>query len=205
MPTSSKSARAGRPRRVPLPGCARQYFGHGGSGAARREREALKQAGGGVRQAEDREFLILVDLLAEATGVGARKHTRVCEGDERDADGRGHEAGEVIQARRTARRMPGDPAGTVPTTGTSLASPSVLTTRVAPTTAARMAGKRGATRRKTMISASEPAPIANAVALASLRLCTRSRRAGMSFSAGVENPRSLGIWTTITVTAMPMR
>ena len=60
--------------------------------AAGGDREALEEAGREVRDAEDRELLVLVDLLAQPPGVAARQDARVGERDERDADRRGDAA-----------------------------------------------------------------------------------------------------------------
>ena len=60
-------------------------------------------------------------------------------------------------------------AGTEPTTTTRSSRPSAATITVAPTTAMKTPGTRGATRRRPSISTSDPAPRASAVALVSSR------------------------------------
>ena len=99
----------------------------------------------------------------------------------------------------------GSPAGTSPTTGISSARPRAATITVAPTTATNTPGTFGATRRRPRMTTSDPTPMASAVALVSSSPATKSRSAGIRFSASTEKPNSFGSCATTTVTAMPIR
>ena len=90
-------------------------------------------------------------------------------------------------------------------TATWPARSSAATAAVAPTTARSTPGIFGETRRRPTIVAIEPMPIASAAGSVSSSPATKSRTAGIRFSASTENPNSFGSWATITVTAMPAR
>ena len=72
-------------------------LGDGGARAARGDREPLEEPGRDVRDAEDRQLLVLVDVLAEPAGVAARQDARVGERHEGDPDRRGEERLEVLE------------------------------------------------------------------------------------------------------------
>ena len=86
----------------------------------------------------------------------------------------------------------GRPPGTLPTTGMSSARPRTLTDTVAPTTASKTPGNRGAKCRRTRISTSEPAPSASAVPFVSSSPTMKSRTPGTSRSGSMERPSSWG-------------
>ena len=72
-------------------------LGDGGARAARGDREPLEEPGRDVRDAEDRELLVLVDLLAKPARVAARQDARVGERDEGDPDRRGEQRLEILE------------------------------------------------------------------------------------------------------------
>ena len=67
------------------------------------------------------------------------------------------------------------------------------------------AGILGETRRRPMIVAIEPMPIASAAGSVWSSPATKSRTAGMKFSARPRTRTASGAGATITVTAMPAR
>ena len=130
-------------------------FGDRGARAARRDREALEQPRGDVGDAEDRELLVLVDLLAQPARVAARQDARVGERDERDPDrGRNQPLEVVERARRAGRTRAAPPARRRPRRLRRRAR-TAATTAVAPTTAMNTPGIFGATRRKPKITSSD--------------------------------------------------
>ena len=61
------------------------------------KQKSLEEPGRDVRDAEDRELLVLVNLLAQPTWVATRQDARVGERNEGDADRRGNERLEVLK------------------------------------------------------------------------------------------------------------
>ena len=125
-------------------------------------------------------------------GVAARQDARVGERDERDPDRRGDERLEVLERdvghaeRGQAARDAADHRNLV---GEAEHGDH---RRRADDRERTRPGTCGATRRRTRISASEPTPIASAVAFVSSSPATKSRTAGMKLSASTENPSSWG-------------
>ena len=75
------------------------------------------------------------------------------------------------------------------------------------TTATSTQGTAGASRRPTITMAIEAIPIATAAptVFPSANPRTKADTSSTSPSASVENPKTLGSWLTITVSAMPLR
>jgi hypothetical protein len=80
--------------------CVREPAGFRDRGARRAaaDRKALKQAGGDVGCAEGNHLLVLTDLVAAALREGARQHTGIGEGQQRNDDRAGQQAKDLVQA-----------------------------------------------------------------------------------------------------------
>jgi hypothetical protein len=104
------------------------------------------------------------------------------------------------------RRGTGNPCGNGPSTDIPVraARSKTATMMVAAVTAMRMPGTRGH-RFSTRISASAPPPIASATmfVLADQIFSTMPSTWRTGPGSDTENPRSLGIWLSTTVSAMP--
>ena len=72
-------------------------LGDGRARAARGDGESLEEPGRDVRDAERRELLVLVDLLAKPARVAARQDARVGERDEGDPDRRREQRLEIVE------------------------------------------------------------------------------------------------------------
>ena len=179
-------------------------LGDGGARAARGDREPLEEPGRDVRDAEDRELLVLVDLLAEAAGVAARQDARVGERDEGDPDRRGDQRLEVLE-RDVGQAESRQAGGNVADHGHLSARPSdgdrcrraddreedTRHLRRDPPQAEDQRERRDADRERGRVGLVESRD--------------EVAHSPEKFSASTENPKSLGSCATMTVTAMPMR
>jgi len=102
------------------------------------------------------------------------------------------------------RLIGGNPAGRLPTTGTSpRAEPNNSTRKVTPTIANRAPGMRDSFAANIKTTPRQAIPIATTCGLASPRPRTISIARGNGRSSNTSSPRSLGSWLKITTTARP--
>ena len=170
------------------------------------DREALKEGGGEVGDAEAHHLLVRIDRCAQTRRVGSREHARVGERDERD-----REATREDRARSSTwtsgRRGEGSPCGRGPSTDMPARAREVESgdhdgrgdhgdqnaRHARPALQQQDQRERaGADRERHDVRASRRAP---------LRRCPTTWRSGPSRST--ENPKSFGSWLSSTVSAMP--
>ena len=102
------------------------------------------------------------------------------------------------------RLIGGNPAGRLPTTGTSArAEPNNSTRKVAPTIANRAPGMRDFFAANIKTTPRQAIPIAATCGLVSPRPRTISNARVNGRSSTTSSPRSLGSWLKITTTARP--